>query len=177
MENNHSQNGVGLIAAERDRQISKLGYDADHDDAHENGDILDASVCYAEAVQAGVGQDSYAPTDVPVHWPWSHDEWKPSEHPVRNLVKAGALLAAEIDRYHREFREKCNEVAERLIGFEVFDDMDAYDLDKLDWIGVDPESFIREHFAEDIQREEYEADLRRQSDEYDAAGEEDDDGQ
>ena len=31
-------------------------------------------------------------------WPWAKKWWKPSDDPVRNLVKAGALIAAEIDR-------------------------------------------------------------------------------
>ena len=38
----------------------------------------------------------------PAHdWPWGSEYWKPSEDPVRNLVKAGALIAAEIDRLNR----------------------------------------------------------------------------
>jgi hypothetical protein len=31
-------------------------------------------------------------------WPWDQKWWKPSDDPVKNLVKAGALIAAEIDR-------------------------------------------------------------------------------
>lgn len=34
-------------------------------------------------------------------WPFNRKEWKPSSDPIRNLVKAGALIAAEIDRLHR----------------------------------------------------------------------------
>lgn len=34
-------------------------------------------------------------------WPWDENWWKPSLDPIRNLVKAGALLAAEIDRLQR----------------------------------------------------------------------------
>jgi hypothetical protein len=34
-------------------------------------------------------------------WPWDASWWKPSNDPVRNLVKAGALIAAEIDRLQR----------------------------------------------------------------------------
>jgi hypothetical protein len=34
-------------------------------------------------------------------WPWSKKWWKPSSDPIRNLVKAGALIAAEIDRLQR----------------------------------------------------------------------------
>jgi hypothetical protein len=42
--------------------------------------------------------------DVPpseTKWPWHPDWWKPSRDPVQNLVKAGALIAAEIDRLQR----------------------------------------------------------------------------
>jgi hypothetical protein len=34
-------------------------------------------------------------------WPWDEKWWKPSTNPIRNLVKAGALIAAEIDRLQR----------------------------------------------------------------------------
>jgi hypothetical protein len=30
-------------------------------------------------------------------WPWSFEWWKPKDR-IRNLVRAGALIAAEIDR-------------------------------------------------------------------------------
>lgn len=35
---------------------------------------------------------------LPENWPWSAAAFKPSIDPLRNLEKAGALLAAEIDR-------------------------------------------------------------------------------
>ena len=31
-------------------------------------------------------------------WPWDKKWWKPSDDPIKNLIKAGALIAAEIDR-------------------------------------------------------------------------------
>lgn len=31
-------------------------------------------------------------------WPWDMKWWKPSKDPIKNLIKAGALIAAEIDR-------------------------------------------------------------------------------
>jgi hypothetical protein len=34
-------------------------------------------------------------------WPWDERWWKPSNDPIRDLVKAGALIAAEIDRLQR----------------------------------------------------------------------------
>ncbi|MNY70647.1 hypothetical protein D3C86_2088230 [compost metagenome] len=35
------------------------------------------------------------------NWPWSEDWWKPSPEPRRNLVKAGALILADIERLDR----------------------------------------------------------------------------
>lgn len=34
------------------------------------------------------------------HWPWSREWWKP-KNPRRDLVKAGALIVAEIERLDR----------------------------------------------------------------------------
>lgn len=38
-------------------------------------------------------------------WPWRDEDWKPSNDRVANLVKAGALIAAEIDRLQRSAEE------------------------------------------------------------------------
>ena len=81
--------GTELIAAERERQITEEGRNLDW--IHEKGELLDAAVCYAEAVQMN---DHRMYED----WPWAECWWKPSDDPIRNLVKAGALIAAEIDR-------------------------------------------------------------------------------
>lgn len=34
------------------------------------------------------------------NWPWREESFKPSDDQIRNLTKAGALIAAEIDRLH-----------------------------------------------------------------------------
>lgn len=39
--------------------------------------------------------------DLNAPWPWDADAWKPTQDPIRQLVKAGALIAAEIDRRQR----------------------------------------------------------------------------
>lgn len=47
----------------------------------------------------------YRPGETPDRssdWPWHSSWWKPSDDPIRNLVKAGALIAAEIDRLQRQ---------------------------------------------------------------------------
>lgn len=85
-------NGAELIAAERQRQIEGEGWTAEHDDKHDNGELARAAVCYAEG-GTGVGLHEI--------WPWFQEEWKPSGDRVRDLTKAGALIAAEIDRLQR----------------------------------------------------------------------------
>lgn len=44
------------------------------------------------------GRDENGKLNIPDQWPWSADWWKPSEDEFRNLEKAGALIAAEVDR-------------------------------------------------------------------------------
>lgn len=95
------KDGVSLIAAERDRQVSVEGWTLAHDDEHFDRAMVEAAICYAQAAQfigAGVMR---AIRDTPDCWPWDHEWWKPSENPIRNLVKAGALIGAEIDRLIR----------------------------------------------------------------------------
>jgi hypothetical protein len=86
--------GVELIAEERDRQIKKEGWDEGHDDMHKRKELARAARAYA---LPGLK----ASTEAGIDWPWHDDWWKPSNDPVRNLVKAGALIAAEIDRLQR----------------------------------------------------------------------------
>ena len=91
--------GTQLIAAERTRQTQLKGWSDEHDMQHCLGELSLAALCYARVANALV---RWGPEkvnfDVPDDWPWAEKFWKPSPEPVRNLVKAGALLAAEIDR-------------------------------------------------------------------------------
>lgn len=88
--------GAMQIATERGRQITAEGWSAEHDDRHINGELRDAAIAYAMIC------DDRAPFDLASVWPWEMKWWKPSDDPVRNLVKAGALIAAEIDRLQRK---------------------------------------------------------------------------
>lgn len=94
--------GIELIAAERQRQIAVEGWTPEHDDEHGMGEMAAAAVCYA---QLGIDEEIRAVGPVGDFfiewWPWANEWWKPSEDPIRNLVKAGALIAAEIDRHAR----------------------------------------------------------------------------
>ena len=96
--------GVELIAEERKRQIEKEGWTKDHDKEHYLGQLADAAVSYAltETERKQIWKlyttDEKVP-DVPPTWPWEKSWWKPTPNDrVKELVKAGALIAAEIDR-------------------------------------------------------------------------------
>lgn len=97
--------GVELIADERERQVSQEGWTAEHDRAHVGGELVKAADCYIYAAVAAGTQRIESLMEVPCangpwgpSWPWHKSWWKPSKDPVRNLVKAAALAAAEIDR-------------------------------------------------------------------------------
>lgn len=93
--------GVELITEERARQVSQEGWTSEHDDEHSEGEIAEAAACYASLAseQAGGGGLALVPP-VPAAWPWDESWWKPRDQ-LRNLVRAGAMIAAEIDRMQR----------------------------------------------------------------------------
>lgn len=93
--------GVLLIKRERDRQWFQEGWDPAHDAVHTNGELVAAAICYAEAGRGFDLEISARDGKWPMLWPWEPSWWKPSDDLVRNLVKAGALIAAEIDRVQR----------------------------------------------------------------------------
>lgn len=92
--------GIELIAEERQRQIKVKGWTKEHDAEHTDGSLASAAVCYA--IPSEYRHYSYCPlrkARVPDFWPWDKKWWKPCpKNRIRELVKAGALIAAEIDR-------------------------------------------------------------------------------
>jgi len=89
-----------LIDRERDRQMIEEGYTAEHDRGHAD-DLARAASAYAMSFlrydPTGYlpGSDRYT---VPQDWPWSPEAYRPTpDDRVRELVKAGALIAAAID--------------------------------------------------------------------------------
>lgn len=92
--------GIEVIAAERQRQIEQEGWTTDHDDQHESSELARAAACYALPKWARMHHLT-DPT-IPRGWPWQKAWWKPTpDDRVRELTKAGALIAAEIDRLLR----------------------------------------------------------------------------
>lgn len=104
---------VGMIAAERRRQVEGESWTSAHDDGHDAGQIALAAACYAiesagrDSVEYRLGHAGGIEINVDalgLYWPFDRDWWKPG-NPIRNLVKAGALIAAEIDRRLRAGEE------------------------------------------------------------------------
>lgn len=93
--------GIELIARERERQMLVEGWTPEHDDQHTQCELSQAAIGYAAYV-GYVATEGEEPDGPPCDWPWEDSAWKPSSDPIRNLVKAGALIAAEIDRLIRD---------------------------------------------------------------------------
>ena len=83
------------VIAERQRQQSVEGWMPEHDDEHCNGELAMAAVCYINETGT-VNRNGCKPWG----WPWDASWWKPNAR-RRNLVKAGALILAEIERIDR----------------------------------------------------------------------------
>ena len=109
------QSGSDLIAEERKRQVEKEGWTPEHDDEHTDSELSSAATAYVNAayVRAMYLGASTPKTHNPAYgWPrsWHRNWWKPLpafgeiitiDHLIRMLVKAGALICAEIDRLQR----------------------------------------------------------------------------
>lgn len=100
-----------LVVAERERQVNAEGWEPGHDDAYEPGVLARAGVGYAWDHAAQPGSTEHAirwPSGrraeyAPECWPLPDEWWKPKDE-LRDLVRAGALVAAEADRTVRARR-------------------------------------------------------------------------
>jgi len=95
-----NQDGAALIAAERQRQIEEEGHGPITDDLLIRGQLRRAAECYLAFGIGGHGCGGYN-DPAPLAWPWHRGSWKPHSQ-IRDLTRAGALIAAEIDRLLRK---------------------------------------------------------------------------
>lgn len=99
--------GIQIISEERDRQVTAEGWSPDHDSTHIEGQLAYAGASYAlyHAMKTTFPPASFEKLKLEdqatKEWPWEREWWKPSTDPIKNLAKAGALIAAEIDRLQR----------------------------------------------------------------------------
>jgi len=85
------------IGRERCRQQEEEGWTAEHDDGQELGEMAAAAGCYA--LQATENYEGAAGR-VPDEWPWDAEWWKPRDR-RRDLIRAAALIVAEVERLDR----------------------------------------------------------------------------
>jgi len=95
------EGALGEIARERRRQVEAEGWTPEHDDTHGNGEMATAAGCYA--FMGGLYDHARRRIEregAPYRWPWDPSWWKPIDN-RRDLVKAGALILAELERLDR----------------------------------------------------------------------------
>ena len=104
---------IDEIAAERARQVAVEGWMFEHDDAHTDGSLAQAAAAYA----AAAGLVNRNPSTLGIIfariWPrtWSTIWFKPKT-PRRDLIRAGALIVAEIERLDRADWLECEKERE-----------------------------------------------------------------
>jgi len=101
--------GAELIAEERKRQIEVEDWTPEHMEMM-NGQMAVAGACYALGTAEIISNEDNAWKEqygisATGFWPWDDEWYKPTpQDPIRQLTKAGALIAAEIDRLQRYLR-------------------------------------------------------------------------
>ncbi len=99
---------LGIIE-ERQRQMDVEGWTPEHDDEHSDGALADAGACYAMSERAvALVDDLFLSatnqqriSEYPFGWPFDAEWGKPKDR-RRNLIRAGALIVAEIERLDRK---------------------------------------------------------------------------
>lgn len=90
------------IFEERARQIHSKGFDSERDDRYVNGELAEAAGAYV--LQAAIQSVESFPGELGEPglswWPWPKSGWKPQDR-ERNLIRAGALIVAELERLKR----------------------------------------------------------------------------
>ena len=90
--------GIERISAERKRQIEDEGWDSEHDKNNDDFQLVKAAACYALPEFIRDKENTLNGILIEL-WPWDSGWWKPTPGDrIRELEKAGALIAAEIDR-------------------------------------------------------------------------------
>ena len=91
------------VLAERQRQVEAEGWTPEHDDAHSDGELGRAAAVYAllGCLPEEFALSAYIRSQFPMLWPWDAEDMKLSPA-RRSLVKAAALILAEIERLDRQ---------------------------------------------------------------------------
>lgn len=93
------KNGIEIIAEERKRQVSKEGFTGMHDKRHVNGELANAAALYAMTKDRKKTLKKWGQSYLSYFWTFEKAWYKPTpKNRIKELAKAGAMIAAEIDR-------------------------------------------------------------------------------
>jgi hypothetical protein len=95
-----STRAADLIIKERIRQEQQEGFTTAYDDQFKKDELALAASCYLYCPQYPFSISSGQ--KAPNQWPMDPDSWKPKGGRLRQLIKAGALVLAEIEREQRK---------------------------------------------------------------------------
>lgn len=95
-------NAINDVILERRHQVEDLRYNTAHDDQHDQKEIARAAGGYVHhyIYRTGVPGSVYQADPMPPTWPWDEIYWNP-QTPREDLVRAAALIIAEIERIDR----------------------------------------------------------------------------
>lgn len=99
------------VINERQRQVNQEFYSIENDDEYKENELVRAAACYTNNVvsrgwtYSESDLETYQSEEAPDFWPWDLDFWKPKS-PRKDLVRAAALLIAEIERIDRAQEQK-----------------------------------------------------------------------
>jgi len=96
----HAPASLQSVLGERIRQLQVECHLPEMDDEHTDGALAVAASCYVAEAALQATDTRKRLLMVPEAWPWTAASWRPSSQ-RRNLIKAGALILAEIDRLDR----------------------------------------------------------------------------
>jgi hypothetical protein len=94
MQHRQSSQAALDVLAERRAQIEREGYDPQGDDCYVDRQLAKAAAAYTMNALFPASEQ------VPPSWPWDSAWWKPKGY-RRDIVRAAALLVAEIERIDR----------------------------------------------------------------------------
>ncbi|WP_338138210.1 hypothetical protein [Pantoea septica] len=130
------------VIAERQRQVSTEGWTPEYDDQYVHRELAKAAGCYAML------NDRYPS---PEEWPWAEEWWKPTTA-RRDLVKAGALILAEIERLDRVSGVCVSQQLEPVKQFSVTNQQYRAEV-----TSYDPQTRQMDHDSIDLTAEQYKA--------------------
>ncbi|MFP3645198.1 hypothetical protein [Paraburkholderia sp. SIMBA_054] len=95
------------VLNERRRQVTGENFTARGDDQYDQGTLASAATCYgmyaADMLHPLSQGDGFRALEgkPPINWPWRAEWWKP-KNPRDALVKAAAMIIAEIESLDRK---------------------------------------------------------------------------